>query len=252
MSRNVQWYGWRPDAPDHRDLHYGAVLRAREELPIPDQMDLRSTMPEIQNQGAIGSCTAHAAVAVMEHNLIVQQRPFSLLSRLFAYYNARDMEGVAALDNGATLRDMVAALAKNGICGEDLWPYDTDQLAVKPSDAAYDAAKPNRIRLYARLNNLDDMLLCLAAGHPFIFGFTVYTGFESDEVGQSGVLNLPTVDEGAVGGHAVCAVGYDRTAERFIIRNSWGSDWGQSGYFTIPFAYLENRNLSDDFWTIRL
>lgn len=252
MSRSVQWYGWRPDAPDHRDFHYGVVLRAKEELPIPDQVDLTSTMPEVQNQGAVGSCTAHAAVAVMEHNMIVQQRPLSLLSRLFAYYNARDLEDAALFDNGATLRDMISGLARYGVCDEDVWPYNTDQLTVKPTASAYQAAKPNRIRLYARLNDLDDMLLCLAAGYPFVFGFTVYTGFESDEVGQTGVLNLPTATEGAVGGHAVCAVGYDRTTERFLIRNSWGDDWGQKGYFTIPFAYLENRNLSDDFWTIRL
>jgi len=252
MSRSVKYYGWRPDVPDHRDFHYGAVLHAAEQLPIPDQIDLRPLMPPVQDQGDIGSCTAHATVAVLEHNMIVQQRPFSSRSRLFAYFNARAAEGAESGDNGATLRDMVSSLASTGICDEDLWPYDVSQVLTKPVDTCYTAASPNKIRLYARLNSLDDMLVCLAAGFPFIFGFTVYEKFESDEVAQSGILSIPTLDEASVGGHAVCAVGYDRTKNMLLVRNSWGPTWGQQGYFWMPFAYATNRNLSDDFWTIRL
>lgn len=252
MSRSIKYYGWRPDVPDHRDLHYGLVLHAQEQLPIPDQADLRASMPPVQDQGEVGSCTAHAAVAVLEHNLIIQQTPYVSRSRLFAYYNARALEGVQGGDNGATLRDMVSGLSNFGVCTEDIWPYDPAQVITRPTNDCFTAAIKNRIRLYARLNSLDDMLMCLAAGHPFIFGFTVYDGFESDEVAKSGILNLPTSSESAVGGHAVCAVGYDRPSERLIVRNSWGLEWGQQGYFTMPFAYATDRNLSDDFWTIRL
>jgi C1A family cysteine protease len=95
------------------------------------------------------------------------------------------------------------------------------------------------------------MRACLADGFPFVFGFTVYESFESDTVAKSGVLNLPKAKESAIGGHAVCAVGYDDAARRFIVRNSWGTDWGKRGYFTMPYAYLADRNLSDDFWTVR-
>jgi C1A family cysteine protease len=91
----------------------------------------------------------------------------------------------------------------------------------------------------------------LAEGFPFVFGFTVYSSFESATVARSGILNMPTKNERVVGGHAVMAAGYDDTQQRFIIRNSWGTDWGQKGYFTMPYVYLGSRNLSDDFWTIR-
>lgn len=252
MSRSVKYYGWRPDVPDHRDFHYGAVLHAQETLPIPDTMDLRSVMPPVQDQGEVGSCTAHAAVAVLEHNMIVQQIPFIPRSRLFAYFNARAAEGAQDGDNGATLRDMVSSLASFGVCNEDIWPYDTNQVLVKPTDTCYASAAPNKIRLYARLNTLDDMLTCLAAGHPFIFGFTVYESFESDAVAASGLLSLPALSESAVGGHAVCAAGYDRIKKLLLVRNSWSPAWGQGGYFWMPFDYATNRNLSDDFWTIRL
>ena len=95
------------------------------------------------------------------------------------------------------------------------------------------------------------MRSCLAGGFPFVFGFTVYESFESKAVAKSGVLNLPKRKEKVVGGHAVMAAGYNDREKRFLIRNSWGSDWGRKGYFTMPFAYLADRNLSDDFWTIR-
>ena len=93
--------------------------------------------------------------------------------------------------------------------------------------------------------------MCLAEGYPFVFGFTVYESFESPAVAKTGRLNLPKPSEKSLGGHAVMAAGYDDATKRFLIRNSWGTDWGMKGYFTIPYAYLDNRNLSDDFWTIR-
>jgi C1A family cysteine protease len=95
------------------------------------------------------------------------------------------------------------------------------------------------------------MRACLADGYPFVFGFTVYESFESDAVANTGTVPMPKKSERVLGGHAVCAVGYDDAAKRFIVRNSWGLDWGRKGYCTMPYAYLADRNLSDDFWTMR-
>ena len=95
------------------------------------------------------------------------------------------------------------------------------------------------------------MRTCLAGGEPFVFGFSVYESFESDVVAKTGVVPMPRKHEKLLGGHAVCCVGYDDTAKRFIVRNSWGSQWGQTGYFTIPYQYLGDRNLSDDFWYVQ-
>jgi C1A family cysteine protease len=93
---------------------------------------------------------------------------------------------------------------------------------------------------------------CIASGYPFVFGFTVYDAFESQEVAKTGVLNMPGPKEKVQGGHAVLAVGYDDATQRFAVRNSWGKDWGIKGYFTIPYSYLTTTNLADDFWTIRI
>jgi C1A family cysteine protease len=83
-----------------------------------------------------------------------------------------------------------------------------------------------------------------------VFGFSVYESFEGDTVAKTGVLNMPGRHEQLLGGHAVMCVGYNDTTQRFIIRNSWGADWGISGYFTMPYIYMTNTNLADDFWKI--
>jgi C1A family cysteine protease len=91
----------------------------------------------------------------------------------------------------------------------------------------------------------------LSEGFPFVFGFTVYNSFESEETAQTGILKMPGWNEGCVGGHAVCCVGYNDAEQMFIVRNSWGSSWGLQGYFKMPYQYMVNPNLASDFWTIR-
>jgi C1A family cysteine protease len=122
---------------------------------------------------------------------------------------------------------------------------------VKPGPACYKEALDHQITSYRRILTLDEMRRCLAEGFPFVFGFTVYESFESQEVAKTGIVQMPQPSERSIGGHAVLAVGYDEAQRRFIVRNSWGTGWGQKGYFTIPYDYVSNRNLSDDFWTIR-
>lgn len=137
-----------------------------------------------------------------------------------------------------------------GICPEKQWPYVVAKFTKKPPAKCYSAAKKHQITPYHRITTTDEMRTCLADGFPFVFGFTVYEAFERPEVANSGVLNMPAPNEKVIGGHAVMGVGYDDTTQRFIIRNSWGPDWGQGGYFTMPYEYLGGGKLADDFWTI--
>ena len=100
-------------------------------------------------------------------------------------------------------------------------------------------------------HDLAQMKGCLASGFPFVFGFSVYESFESSEVAQTGHAPMPGPADALIGGHAVVAVGYDDSVQVFFVRNSWGDGWGMKGYFTLPYAYLTQRNLSSDFWTIQ-
>lgn len=248
-QRNVAWYGWVPDLPDHRDLMYAAIRKAPRKL--PKSVDLRPGCSPVENQEQLGSCGSNALVGALEFLEIKDKRTLVDLSRLFIYYNTRVIEGTVGTDSGIMIRDGVKTLVKQGVCPEQDWPYVIKQFTQKPSPACYKEALDHQVISYHRVSNLNEIKACLAEGFPFVFGFTVYDGFESDQVAKTGVLNLPKPDEQEVGGHAVMGVGYDDAQERLIVRNSWGADWGMSGYFTMPYAYVESRDLSDDFWTIR-
>lgn len=242
-------FGWIPDLPDQRDYLY-ARRRVLPEV-WPSTVDLRATCSPIEDQGSLGSCTAQALVGALEFLETKDGVPFKDLSRLFVYYNERVLIGTTQWDSGATLRDGIKTLAKQGVCAEKRWPYVIAKFTHKPSRACYREGLDHQITVYERLLTLPEMLVCLSEGYPFVFGFSVYESFESAEVAQTGVAVMPEPGERVLGGHAVMAVGYDEAEQRFLVRNSWGKRWGQAGYFTMPFAYLDSRNLSDDFWTIR-
>ena len=243
------WYGWLPDRPDQRDRLYAAIARPPRRL--PRAVDLRALCSRIEDQKALGSCTANALVGNLEFLEQKAGRSAIDLSRLFVYYNERVLEGTVNEDAGAFLRDGIKTLVKEGVCPEKQWPYLITRFNVKPSAACYRHALDHQVLSYNRVLTLNEMKMCLAEGFPFVFGFTVYKSFESRRVARTGQLDMPKPTEGVVGGHAVMAAGYDDATRRFMVRNSWGTDWGLKGYYTMPYRYLADRNLSDDFWTIR-
>jgi C1A family cysteine protease len=250
QPRSIRRYGWIPDQPDERDHLYAAPPQFL--LALPASTDLRKGCPGIYNQGQLGSCTANAIAAAIEFDRMRQKLRDFVPSRLFIYYNERAIEGTVSIDSGAMIRDGIKSVASQGVCPEPEWPYDIARFARKPSAQCYKDAKLDRAVSYQRLvQDLNQMKGCLASGFPFVFGFTVYESFESPQVAKTGQVQMPAAGEATLGGHAVMAVGYDDTQQRFIVRNSWGPNWGMKGYFTMPYAYLIDRNLSDDFWVIR-
>jgi C1A family cysteine protease len=245
-------FGWVPDIPDQRDFLYAAPIANVGALPA--SADLRPNCPKVvYDQGQLGSCTANAIAGALEFDQIKQSLKEFTPSRLFIYYNERVIEHTVGTDSGAQIRDGIKSVGKIGAPPETDWPYDITKFADKPPDPAFQDAPLGKAVQYQRVPQvLNQMKGCLASGYPFVLGFTVYESFESDQVATTGVVPMPGPKEQVLGGHAVLAVGYDDASQRFIVRNSWGPGWGMAGYFTMPYAYVTDANLSDDFWTVRM
>jgi len=242
-----RYYGFKRQLPDFRDFMFVPKFIGV----LPPVIDLRSKMPHVYDQGALGSCTGNGIGAAFEYSHIKQGLKDFIPSRLFIYYNDRAMEGTINQDAGASIRDGIKSVAKQGVCSEVDWPYVISKFAKKPSVKCYKDALASTITQYAAVpQDIDIMKDCLAKGIPIVFGFSVYSSFESNQVTHTGVVPMPGQNESLLGGHCVVCVGYIDSVQRFICRNSWGTEWGENGYFSIPYAYLTNANLACDFWII--
>jgi C1A family cysteine protease len=239
-------YNAHPDLPDFRDFAYEKTAKTT----LPTQVDLRSQMPPVYDQGQIGSCTANAWAGAVEYLWIKKKQEFTP-SRLFIYYNERLIEGDVKTDGGAQIRDGGKTLATQGVCYESSWPY-TKNFATKPSTKCYTAALGHKAQQYSRVNqDSTSIKTALSNGDPVVIGISVYESFESDSAAQTGIIPMPQKSEQLLGGHALLVVGYDDTKQWFIVRNSWGASWGSAGYCFLPYAYLTNSNLASDFWVLQ-
>lgn len=257
-------FGWVPDPPDHRDRMFTSKTYLAE---LPPYLNLRQFMPPVYDQGDLGSCTAQAIAAAIQYMhtkrdvqscieptrmKVFQPSEDPIPSRLFIYYNERVMEGTVESDAGAMIRDGIKSVNKQGVCSETCWPHDIQRFREKPHPECYEMAVGNQALVYEKLNqDLTALRSCLAMGLPWVFGFSVYDSFMTDEVSRTGIMVLPKYTERRQGGHAVIAVGYDDTNLVFIVRNSWGTDWGDGGYFYMPYSYAISNALCRDFWVIK-
>lgn len=234
-TKSNKWYGWIPDLPDRRDM-----LFMPPRATIPDKVDLRGDLQTaIYDQGNLGSCTANAIAAGFSYAFRKGTGQEILPSRLFIYYNERVMIDTVKEDSGAMIRDGIKSLVKQGVCPEKQWSY-TDagtKFKRKPSVKCYKEALNHQLIKYQRVAQNPNMICAaIAAGFPVVAGFTVYDSFEDDDVAKTGNIPIPAADEGVLGGHAILIVGYEKGSQRFIVRNSWGADWGDKGYCYMPFA----------------
>lgn len=250
---NIEWYGWKRDLPDFRDWRYTRGVTGKRVGPLPPKVDLRASgfLPPVYDQGPLGSCTAQALCTLFFY-VNKQDTGLSLLtSRLFLYYEERKEEGTVWSDSGAMIRTGIKVMVSTGNCNEYLWPYKIDRFSENPDPICYKSASKHQSTAYRSVSqNMDDLRSCLAEGFPYVGGIAIYDSFESDAVARTGMVPMPGINERLLGGHAVTFVGYDDASRRFIVQNSWGDDWGDKGFFYLPYDYCTNLDLADDFWMI--
>jgi C1A family cysteine protease len=236
---------------------------------LPSVVDLSYWASAVEDQGSLQSCTAFAGIALIEYFANRSRGKSTDLSPLFLYKAARNLMSLNG-DVGASVRETMKAMALFGVPPEQYWAYEEDKVDEEPPSFCYSYAQNFQALKYFRLDYADmptEVLLAqikavLAAGFPCMFGFTVYTSAYDNSNIDEGHIPFPSVDKDrVVGGHAVVAVGYDdlhriprgdRTSDSygaFLIRNSWGTDWGKDGYGWIPYDYVL-QGLTRDWWSL--
>lgn len=248
---NIKKFGrpkfhWTKDKPDSRDYLYKIQSTTN-----PTVVDLRNFCSAIEDQGALGSCTGQAIAGAIElinkRNKIIYDS-----SRLFIYYYERFLINTVNYDSGAYIRDGIKVVAKYGAALETLWPYIISKFTVRPSNIAISDALKRRVTLYERAVDFDACINALSNNFPVIIGFYVYSSFMSKQTATTGIMTYPnTAREVFLGGHAVLLVGFNHNTQRFIARNSWGTKWGDKGYFYMPYRVIQNAAMSSDFWVIK-
>lgn len=277
--------GWIPDLPDYRDFSpfHPQIkpmvdklgLSDTDAVTLPASMDLRTWCSPIEDQLALGSCTAQAGVGLIEY---YERKAFGThinASRLFLYKVTRNLLGWDG-DYGAYMRTTMGAMALFGVPPEKYWPY-TDRKAPgssgertfneEPPAFLYAFADNFKAISYFRLDptgtNVNTLLTrikaYLSARMPAFFGFTVYSSI--NQAGTTGEIPFPSSVDSAVGGHGIVAVGFDdakqitnkannkKTKGALLIRNSWGTGWGDKGYGWLPYDYVL-KGLARDWWTL--
>jgi C1A family cysteine protease len=243
-------WGWIPDVGDHRDR----PLRIRPKISLPTKVDLRFHATPVEDQGSTSSCVGNAAASVIEQ-LDNRDGQFTDASRMYIYYNARARQGWEDSDEGCFIRDAIKSMASpaGGVASEVLWPFLQTQVNVKPSPVAYADGTRKTIGDYYRIDGPDRLYqvrYALAAGYPVIFGISVYPSFESEFASRTGIIPMPGPHERLLGGHAIKAVGYDDDMQRVIFQNSWGDSWGDRGFGYLHYDYINDDDLSDDYWVV--
>lgn len=270
--------GWLMPTPDPRDLTENdeQIITLKEKLHLstndkqisvpPNKVDLRTWCPEIRNQGSLNSSAAHAALAMLEY---FERRAFNRyidLSRRFVYYNARKLMNLKG-DSGASLRSTLKAISLFGAPPEENWPYTDEKSDIdnEPPASLYAMAYNYQAAMYfchdpIHIGMPPNLVLAnvkafLAAGIPSIFGFFIFPSFKRTNI--KGGLPYPCGGERHKWRHASLAVGYDdnikienlkcktQTSGAILIHNSWGSNWGDSGYGWLPYEYVQKKQALD-------
>jgi C1A family cysteine protease len=251
MSDIIRKYGWKPEPIDGSKMLMGVSAPISG---IPNSVDLTPHMPPVFDQGQTNSCTGNGLSEAIACAMSYHNNEKFIPSRLFIYYNERLIEGSENQDCGGIIHDGIRGCNLHGMVDESTWPFDINNIEVKPPQNIYDIAIKDKIKFYAPIDNtkIETLKATLAHGYPIVFGFTVYSAFESEEVAKTGILNMPQNGEEIIGGHCINLIGFSDEKEMFLCRNSWGPNWGQNGNFWMPFDYVTNPNLASDFWIIRI
>ncbi len=208
-------------------------------------VDLRPYMSPVKDQGPIGSCTTFAITAIYEYLLKKIKVEDPDLSERFVFYNTNVRNN--QIDEGATFRSVIDAISQYGICNEGDCPYDTnlDVISSEPTEEAFHKAQKHKI-VEAKMVEVNHKSItsALTQGYPVAVSLKLYNSFGNGYEGYELLPPKEEIDGGEYMNHAMVICGYSEEDHIYIVRNSWGTKFGDKGYCYMPFSYIDNPDLN--------
>lgn len=244
-------FGYVVDGPGN-DLLYSESPMIT--TPIEENPSLKEYFKPVSNQYSIGSCVANATADAFEAQLAkrkgVSPSQIEDLSRLFIYWNARNLDypPCGDKDKGSRIRLAFDCMARYGTPTETIYPYDISKVNVRPTILSYREAIKNRISKFYRINasgleRVAQIKQALSAGNPVVFGTKIANSFKA--VNSDAIVYNP--GGWYIGGHAMVIVGWSDEKQAFEVRNSWGESWGVNGYCWMDKNYIA-ASITSDIW----
>jgi len=191
-------------------------------------VDLRSDFTQVKDQGDTGQCSVYACVAIYEYIVKKATHRGLDLSEGFVYENLV-RTGDVGEGGGASFYDAIKSMMGQGVCLEDLYS------GGEPSgEAVADAGTRKIIEAKNVKIRLDDLKTALAMGYPVAVSLKIGEDFGAD----GSIISLPSCSLDECGHHALVLCGYSDEDRLFVVRNSWGTEFGEGGYCYIPYRYV--------------
>lgn len=252
--------GYLQDPHDPRDRNFEQVLGVKASAKPPAKCSLLfehyDKMLVQSAESCVGFSIAEALYAIWK--LKNPNKQPQLASPLFIWWNSRKTHGAEHIDSGTYIRQAIRQLSKVGFCQDRVYPgtdgndlHDFDQ---QPPRLAFRQAFDQRLTSaeYYRITSENDARIlswkqALAAGNPIVFGVPVSNAFLEWKGGRE-PAPMPVSDADVVGGHAMCALGYDELG--VCGPQTWGSEWGRAGWFYLSWDYITQWMM--DAWVLQV
>lgn len=251
---DIYKFNIKNDLPDKRDIIY----IPERHLELDTYVDFRNNKlyPPVYDQLQLNSSIANALAFMFEYDEIEQYTKAWSPSRLFLYYQEREYENTQPVDIGTSIRNGIKSLLKYGVCSENMWTYDINKYNIKPPSKCYENEHKTIKTKYFRIQqNIRDLKIVISnLKRPIIFSFIVNESFLTGDIKTTGIFKISDKEtinkEKILGSHTAVIVGYDDDKKSFIVRNSFGNNWGENGHFYLPYSVIFDNQITFNFWML--